>query len=104
MSKKRFHVIATVKDKRGRVLSVACNSYSKTHPLQAKYASLCGLPDKQYLHAEVAAILRVRDISKAHTISVERYNSKGEPVNAKPCVICERVIQASGITNVEWTK
>lgn len=103
MPRKRHHVIATVLDKRGRVLSIACNSYDKTHPLQAKYASMCGLPHKQYLHAEVAAILRVKDIDKAHSIRVERYNAKGEPVCAKPCVICQRVIDAAGIKNVEWT-
>jgi tRNA(Arg) A34 adenosine deaminase TadA len=103
MPRKRHHIIATVRDKKGRVLAMACNSYTKTHPLQAKYASLCGLPDKQFLHAEVAAILRVRDLSKAHSIKVERYNAKGLPVCAKPCIICQRVIDASGIENVEWT-
>lgn len=103
MPRKRHHIIATVRDKKGRVLAMACNSYTKTHPLQAKYASLCGLPDKQFLHAEVAVILRVRDLSKAHSIKVERYNAKGLPVCAKPCIICQRVIDASGIENVEWT-
>lgn len=103
MPRKRHHIIATVRDKKGRVLAMACNSYTKTHPLQAKYATLCGLPDKQFLHAEVAAILRVRDLSKAHSIKVERYNAKGLPVCAKPCIICQRVINASGIENVEWT-
>jgi deoxycytidylate deaminase len=103
MPRKRHHVIATIRDRKGRVLAMACNSYDKTHPLQAKYASLCGLPHKQYLHAEVAAILKVRDISRAWSIRVERYNAKGEPVNAKPCVICAKVIEAVGISNVEWT-
>ena len=104
MPRKKHHVIASIRDKKGRVLAVACNSYTKTHPMQAKYASLCGLPHKQYLHAEVAAIIKVRDISKAHSIKVERYDHKGNPVNAKPCIICQRVIEASGISKVEWTE
>lgn len=103
MPRKRHHVIATVLDKRGRVLSIACNSYDKTHPLQAKYATLCGLPEKRFLHAEVAAILKVRDLSKAHSIRVEMYNAKGDPVTAKPCAICAKVIEAACIENVEHT-
>ncbi len=104
MPRKRFHVIATIRDKRGRVLAVAANSYDKTHPLQARYASLCGLPDKQYLHAEVAAVLKLRDPGRAYSIKVERYDAKGNPCNARPCVICQRVIEAVGIKEVEWTE
>lgn len=103
MPRKRHHVIATIRDKRGRVIAIACNSYSKTHPLQAKYASLCGLPHKQYLHAEVAAVLKVNDISRAHSIRVERYNHYGDPVNARPCIICQRVLEAVGIKNIDHT-
>lgn len=101
---KRHHIIATIYDKRGRVLSVGVNSYDKTHPLQAKYALECGLPDKQFLHAEVAAILKLQKPYLARRIRVERYDSKGRPAMAKPCVICQKVIEAAGIKEVEWTE
>lgn len=100
---KKYHIIATIRDKRGRVLSVGTNSYTKTHPLQAQYALEAGLPHKQFLHAEVDAIKRLRQPWKAHSIMVERYDSNGKPANAMPCVICQRVIDAVGIEVVEFT-
>lgn len=101
---RKIHIVATIYDKRGRILSIGANSYTKTHPMQAKYAATVGLPHKQYLHAEIAAILRLSDVSKAHRIKVERYDAKGNPANAKPCPICDHVIRSAGIKVVEWTK
>ena len=100
---KKYHIIATIRDRKGRIISIACNSYTKTHPLQAKYACMCGLPDKQFLHAEVAAIVKLKQPWRAHSIHVERYDSKGNPANAKPCIICQHVIHAAGINIVTHT-
>ncbi len=52
-------VVATVYDKQGNVVSVGYNSYIKTHPLQAKLACRCGQPEKVYLHAEIAALVKM---------------------------------------------
>jgi tRNA(Arg) A34 adenosine deaminase TadA len=90
-------------DKRGRVLSVGQNSYVKTHPLQKKLASRVGQPFKERLHAEVAAIVKCRDLSKAHTIKIFRFNNDGRPALAKPCCICESAIKEAGIKNVIHT-
>lgn len=79
------------------------NSYVKTHPLQAMYASKAGFPDKQYLHAEIHAITRCRDIKRAYKIFITRYNKQGEPVLAKPCPVCMSAIVASGIRNIVHT-
>lgn len=98
------HVLsAVIYDKRGRVISVGQNSYVKTHPLQAKHANQVGLPDKQFLHAEIHAIVRCRDLSKAHRIFVSRWDSKGNPALAKPCPVCMSAIEAAGIEIVEHT-
>jgi len=86
-------VSAIVRDKRGRVLSVGKNSYTKTHPLQARAAQEAGEPYKVYLHAEIDALIRVRNPDKAHTIHVYRYDKAGNPVKAAPCKICQRVIR-----------
>jgi len=98
------HVLtAVIYDKRGRVISVGQNSYVKTHPLQAKHAAEVGMPDKQYLHAEVHAIVRCKDLTKAHKIFVSRWDKKGRPALAKPCPVCMSAIEAAGIQVVEHT-
>lgn len=101
--KNRLNITAVIYDKRGRVLSIGQNSYTKTHPMQFRHAKKMGEPYKQYLHAEVHAIVRCADLKKAHTIAVYRYNSEGEPVLAKPCPICMSAIKAAGIKNIIHT-
>lgn len=96
-------ITAVIYDKKGRVLSVGQNSYVKTHPLQKKHAKKCGLDEKEFLHAEVHAIVRCPDIRNAHKILVTRWNKKGEPMLAKPCPICQSAIEAAGIKIVEHT-
>lgn len=95
----KHSVTAIILDKRGRPLSLGRNSYEKTHPLQAKAAQEAGEPYKVFLHAEVAAIVRLSDKDKerAHKMLVTRYNKEGKPLNAKPCRVCQRVIQSLNI-------
>jgi tRNA(Arg) A34 adenosine deaminase TadA len=96
-------VTAVIYDRKGKVLSIGQNSYIKTHPLQARHAHITGNPEKQYLHAEVHAITRCRDLSKAHKIFVTRYNKNGQPALAAPCPVCMSAIKASGIKHVQHT-
>ena len=104
MPKKRYEIKAVVKDKRGRVLAEASNSYTKTHPLQKALAEKLGFEHKEYLHAEINSLLAIRDISKAHSIYVSRFDNKGNPMLAKPCKICQYYIEICGIKNVFYTK
>jgi deoxycytidylate deaminase len=97
-------LVATIYDKRGRVLSVGTNSYVKTHPTQGEYAKRAGEPNKEFLHAEISAIVRCRDLDKADSIYVERYGRDGSPRLAKPCEICRLAIREAGIHKVEYTK
>lgn len=103
MSKQKFDITAIIYDKRGRVLSIGKNSYIKTHPLQHMHACKVGLPHKQFLHAEVHAIARCRQLDKAHSIMVMRFGKNGEPLNAKPCPVCASAIEAAGIEIVNHT-
>jgi len=103
MTKARFDITAIIYDKRGKVLSIGKNSYVKTHPYQAKCAQRVGLPDKQFLHAEIHAIVRCRRLEKAHRIVVMRFDSEGGEKNAKPCPVCQSAIEAAGIKIVEHT-
>lgn len=101
--KQRQNITAIIYDKRGRVLSIGKNSYLKTHTLQAYYAKRVGMPEKQFLHAEIDAIIRCRDLSKAYSMFVSRIGNKGTPLLAKPCKICEQAIRAAGIKVVSWS-
>lgn len=94
---------AVIYDRKGRVLSIGQNSYIKTHPLQAKHANKVGLPDKHFLHAEVAAIVKCKQLDKAYKIFISRWSKKGDPLNAKPCPICMSAIKAAGIPVIEHT-
>ena len=100
---KRFAITAVAYDKRGRVLALGKNSYVKTHPFQAEHANAVGEPHKIYLHAEIAALLKIKDLSKVARFVVYRHNDDGKPANAKPCKICARALKLAGITNIEHT-
>lgn len=93
------NVTAILYDKKGRVLSVGKNSYIKTHPLQALYAAKVGTPKKVYLHAEIDALRRCKELSKAYKIVVIRTLANGNTGNAKPCPICEAAI--ASIPNIK---
>lgn len=103
MAKARFDITAVIYDKRGKVLSVGKNSYVKTHPYQVKHAEKVGLPDKQFLHAEIHAIVKCRNLEKAHKIAVMRFGKDGKEKTAKPCPVCMSAIESAGIKFIEHT-
>lgn len=102
MAKKRYFILAKCYDKKGRLLSAAFNSYTKTHPLQAYLAQKVGHASQTCLHAEIAAILKCKD-KPIYRITTERYDRNGLPANAKPCPICQLAIKMFGIKKVEHT-
>jgi tRNA(Arg) A34 adenosine deaminase TadA len=97
------HITAVIYDSRGRVLSVGQNSFIKTHPVQAAHARKVGQAEKIFLHAEVHAIVRCKDISKAHRILISRWSENGEPMLAAPCAICLSAIAETGIKVIQHT-
>jgi len=100
---KHKHVLtAVIYDKRNRVLSRGMNSMVKTHPKQKELSTKAGQPYKEFLHAEVCAILRCKDISKARKIVVTRIGRSGKLLLSKPCEICMNFIKEVGIKEVEW--
>lgn len=84
----RYQITAILFDKKGRPLSIGKNSYTKTHPIMARESAKHGEPYKVFLHAEIDAIVRCRDMTKATRIVVMRFDANGLPVNSKPCPIC----------------
>jgi deoxycytidylate deaminase len=97
----RQNIIATIYDRKGRILSVGKNSYQKSHPKQAYFANKVGRPQKIFLHAELAAIIRCK--GEPYKIKVERFGKNGNTMLAKPCVICQLAIQEAGIKVIEYT-
>lgn len=102
MATKHHHILAKCYDKKGRLLAAAFNSYTKTHPLMAYLARKVGHPERQFLHAEISAILKCKD-KPIHRITIERYNANGHPATAKPCPICQLAIKMFNIPIVEHT-
>ena len=102
MSSTKYVIIATAFDKKGNTIAQATNSYRKTHPLQAYFARLAGLPHKIYLHAEIACILAAQT-QKIHKLIVIRRSSQGGYASAKPCPICMRAIRAFQIPTIIYS-
>lgn len=98
---KRQNITALAYDRKGNLLAVGKNSYTKTHPLQAKYGKLAGKPNAIYLHAEIAALVRAR--GNVHKLVVLRYGANGKPLLAKPCKACQLAIKDFGVKQVEHT-
>lgn len=98
---KRQHITALAYDKKGRLLAVGENSYTKTHPLQAYYGNKAGRPAAIYLHAELDALIKAK--SKVYKLVVLRYGAKGKPLLAKPCPACRLAINDFGVKHVEHT-
>ncbi len=99
--RRKYTLTATIYDKRGRVLSREQNSYRKTHPLQSAFSKKYGNGHQIFLHAEIHALIKLKDWSKAYKIKVERYNKDGTPALAKPCKVCSEALQGAGIEIVE---
>lgn len=98
----KTRVEAYAYDKRGKLLSIGHNSYKRTHPVQARFAKLAGYPQKQYLHAEIDALVRARG-RQVHKLFVCRYGRAGETRLAKPCPVCELAINNFRVRLVEYT-
>jgi len=104
MSRKQKQLItAVIYDKKGKVLSIGQNSYVKTHPIQFHHAKKVNLTEKMFLHAEIAAIVRCKDIKSAHRMFVSRWYKDGTEANAKPCPVCMSAIRSTNIRIIDHT-
>lgn len=100
-NKRQYQVKATAYDKRGRIIAVGYNDYGKTHTKQAHYSKRTGSPEKVFLHAEIAALIKCR--RQPYKLKIERYGVRGEPRLAKPCPACDLAIREAGVKYVEYT-
>lgn len=103
MTTKRYQIVATAFDKRGKILSTAVNQYRKSHPLAKLYSIKAGLSeDRCYIHAELGAVLKAGE-SKVHRLLVQRFHNNGTLANAKPCKSCQLMLKDFGVKKVVYT-
>lgn len=98
---KRYNVVAATLDKHNNIIATAENSYCKTHPLQAHLAERAGRPCREYLHAEIGAL--VKSCTKAESIMVVRSTRRGLTRCAKPCDICMMALRQAGVMKIYYS-
>ena len=105
--RKKFLLKATAFDKKGVVLAVAFNDYTKRSPRQKALSLRAGLSEhRTAVHAEVLCLIRAsrnHPSKRVHTLLIERYDSEGKPRLAKPCASCELAIRDSKVRIVMYT-
>jgi len=99
----RQEMTSIIYDKKGRVLSIGKNSYTKTHTLQAKHSAKVGTPERIFMHSECNAVVKCKALHKAYRIKVFRYGKNGKALLAKPCAACMSLISETPIEVIEWT-
>ena len=95
---------AAVLTYKGKILATGRNQY-KTHPMMGRFNKH---PEAVNLHAEIDCITRAirlygTSILKHSELYVARVLASGELGNSKPCLGCQKAIEAFSIPVVYWT-
>lgn len=90
-----------------RIVSSACNSDCKTHPLQKQYNKYRFAEDSPHkCHAELSALVPLIrdgvDLSSA-SIFTYRQHKNGNLACARPCKSCMQLIKDCGIRHIFYT-
>ena len=98
--------MATCFDSKGRVICSRPNAY-KSHPQQKMFSVMAGMSaERTNLHAEVHALLASRNskgVSKVHSVLVQRFDSRGNPALAKPCLSCMLALKMFNVRVLRYT-
>src|SRR4030066_470987 len=92
-----------ITDKKGNFISSGVNSATKTHPMQKKFAIKSGQAFREFLHAEIQALVRCVGDIDPHTLYVARITQAGRIGMSKPCPVCEMALREAGIKKVIYT-
>lgn len=96
-------ITATIYDHKGRSLARAQNNYTRTHPIQARFADKAQQPTRIFLHAEIAALVKLRKGQVPHSIYIERRRKDGTPALAAPCAVCRAALKHWGIKHIRYS-
>lgn len=103
MTVKRYEIIATCFDRKGRVLGAGVNDYNRSHPLAKHFAMVAGESEqKDKVHAELAAVL-ASGRKNIHSILVQRFHNDGTMALAAPCPTCKAMLRGFGVKIVRFT-
>jgi deoxycytidylate deaminase len=100
-SNKKYWVIAASLDHHNNIISIGENSYQKTHPMQSRFSRQAGNRDREYLHAEIASLVKNRSI--VESIMVVRMTCGGLVRMARPCNICNLALREAGIKYIYFS-
>jgi len=100
---KKYSLCAIITNRKGIILSIGFNSFTKSSPLQKSLASKYGNKDKIYNHAEIDCLKKLPYNCKPYAIYIARVNKKGGSLLAKPCRICSMAIKEAGIKKIFHT-
>lgn len=101
--RKRYTLIATCFDRKGKVLGTGVNNYKKSHPLMQHFAVKAGESDEKiYMHAELSAVLQ-SGRKEIDSILVQRFHTNGDVANAMPCPTCQQMLKSFGVKCVRYT-
>jgi len=103
LNNKKQNICAIITDRRGNVLSIGTNSYSKSSPLQKMYADRVGEVHKIFNHAEIDCIKKLPYHCKPENIFVARISKSGKSLPAFPCRICQEALKDLGIKGIITT-
>ncbi len=96
----KYRVGAVLVSASGIIVGVG-NNKRKTHPQQKRYAVKAGMPDRLFLHAEIAALI---DREKyAPTIVVCRLTKKGRLAMARPCPVCMLALKLAAVREIYYS-
>lgn len=95
----KYRVAALLFNKKGDLLSSGVNSYQKSHPLQKHYALKVGI-SHSYLHAEIAAIARLKG-KKPYKLLLVRIGKRQNLLPIDPCPICSIALKEHGVKVIE---
>lgn len=98
----RYKMGSALFDRAGKLITVGWNK-RKTHPEQKKYAVKLKQPERQYLHAEIDALVTRRYGLIPYVIVVVRLTKNGKLTMARPCPICMRAIKEAGIEEIIYS-
>ena len=99
----KHHITATIYDRKGRMLTQAENNYTRTHPIQARFAKDAKQPFRIYLHAEIAALVKLKKGDRPESIHIERKAKDGTYALAAPCPVCRAALAHWGINKISYT-
>ena len=97
-----YIMISATLDSHNNIIEIGRNSYTKTHPMQSHYCNKIDSNRKrEYLHAEIAALVKTRKTPSA--IMVIRVTKNSSIKMARPCNICALAIKEASIKYIYYS-